>query len=210
MVFLSQSSILNYRNVFFFLKNGDWLFPQLYNQVLESKKQCICFSNTYTEVQQKADSIWKFQYYHLVKDYQRRPPSPILAIYNSIFLLIIGFPLFIRNIRLGCPKDDTATERKVKGRPLHSQNNSFSVFSLFFSMFMEDITKAVSWRFSAKKVYLKRSAKWNLFQLQLQLQPAISLKKRLCVMNFVSFLSINSQIVLFFNTYNVLKSFLIP
>ena len=73
-----------------------------------------------------------FKYYHLVKDYQRRPPSPILAIYNSIFLLIIGYPLFIRNIRLGCPRDDTATERKVKGGPLHSQNNGFSVFSLFF------------------------------------------------------------------------------
>lgn len=88
---------------------------------------------------------------------------------------------------MGCPKDDTATERKVKGRPLHSQNNSFSVFSLFFSMFMEDITKAVSWRFSAKKVYLKRSAKWNLFYLQLQLQPAISLKKETLCYEFCEF-----------------------
>ena len=66
-----------------------------------------------------------------MKDYQRQPPSPILAIYNSLFLSVIGFPLFIRNIRLGCPKDDTATESPVKGKPLLSQNNVFYKFSLF-------------------------------------------------------------------------------
>ena len=42
------------------------------------------FSNTYVEVQEKADVIWKFKRYHLVKDYKDRsflpPPFTVLLV----------------------------------------------------------------------------------------------------------------------------------
>ena len=96
------------------------------------REKNIFFSSTYREVQQKAELIWKFQYYHLVKDHQRRPPSIILQLYNTLFLPAFFFSLRIRNHPLRLSEDDTTTERPVKGRPLLFQNNVFSIFSFFF------------------------------------------------------------------------------
>ena len=43
------------------------------------KTYIFCFSNTYTEVQKRADVIWKFQRYYLIQDYEQRVflPPPL-------------------------------------------------------------------------------------------------------------------------------------
>ena len=52
----------------------------------------ILFSNTYTQVQQKADVIWKFQRYHLIRNYQDREPIPpplsLIYVVNIIYYMI--------------------------------------------------------------------------------------------------------------------------
>ena len=40
------------------------------------KTYIFCFSNTYTEVQKRADVIWKFQRYYLIQDYEQRVVLP--------------------------------------------------------------------------------------------------------------------------------------
>ena len=45
----------------------------------------FCFSNTYTEVQKRADVIWKFQRYYLIHDYEQRVflPPPLSLPLNA-------------------------------------------------------------------------------------------------------------------------------
>lgn len=55
--------------------------------------QSFFFSNTYAEVQQKADTIWKFQRYKLIRDYERRLslPPPLSLMLNVLGLLYSSF-----------------------------------------------------------------------------------------------------------------------
>ena len=58
-----------------------------------SFKTCIfCFSNTYTEVETRADVIWKFQRYYMINDYERRvflpPPLSLPLTFYQFFLFI--------------------------------------------------------------------------------------------------------------------------
>ena len=63
-----------------------------------SQKTKHFFSNTYADVQQRADTVWKFQRYYLVKDYQRRsalpPPFSLFLMFLQLFRTIFDF---IRN-----------------------------------------------------------------------------------------------------------------
>ena len=68
------------------------------------KTYIFCFSNTYTEVQKRADVIWKFQRYYLIDDYEQRVvlPPPL-----SLPLNVHQFFLFIRShIEKYCKQDD--------------------------------------------------------------------------------------------------------
>ena len=58
------------------------------------KTYIFCFSNTYTEVQKRADTIWKVKRYYLIRDYEQRVflPSPL-----SLPLNVYQFFLFIRS-----------------------------------------------------------------------------------------------------------------
>ena len=49
----------------------------------------LSFSNTYTEVQRRADIIWKFQRYDLIQQYQKRVflPPPLSLPLNVYHLL---------------------------------------------------------------------------------------------------------------------------
>ena len=54
------------------------------------KTYIFCFSNTYTEVQKRADVIWKFQRYYLSQDYEQRvflpPPLSLpLNVYQFVW-----------------------------------------------------------------------------------------------------------------------------
>ena len=58
-----------------------------------SFKTCIfCFSNTYAEVETRADVIWKFQRYYMINDYERRvflpPPLSLPLTFYQFFLFI--------------------------------------------------------------------------------------------------------------------------
>ena len=121
---------------YFFSKTGIGSPSTLKLGFWEKKNYTLFFSNTYTEVQQKADSIWKFQYYQLVKDYQSSNHSLIFFFYNALYsLVLVGCILFIRYIRLGTPEEDTTTESPVKGRSLLSQNNGFINFPYYFYVY---------------------------------------------------------------------------
>ena len=47
------------------------------------------FSNTYNQVQKKADMNWKFRRYSLINEYENRPilPPPLTALYLFYWLL---------------------------------------------------------------------------------------------------------------------------
>lgn len=121
---------------YFFSKMGIGSPSTLKLGFWEKKNYTLFFSNTYTEVQQKADSIWKFQYYHLVKDYQGFKLSSILFFYNALYgFVTVCYNCFIRKIRLETPKEDATTESPVKGRPLLSQNNGFINFPYYFYVY---------------------------------------------------------------------------
>lgn len=58
----------------------------------QSQNKRFLFSNTYTQVQQKADVIWKFQRYQLIRNYEYRvpipPPLSLVYVVNLIYFMI--------------------------------------------------------------------------------------------------------------------------
>jgi hypothetical protein len=55
-------------------------------------------SNTYKEIEQKADDIWKFQRYSLVYEFYHKPflPGPFMIVYYVFFMIFI---LLMKSIR---------------------------------------------------------------------------------------------------------------
>ena len=49
----------------------------------------IPFSNTYDQVQKKADVIWRYRRYQIIKDYETRPiiPPPLTVLYLGYFVV---------------------------------------------------------------------------------------------------------------------------
>ena len=78
------------------------------------KTYILCFSNTYTKVQKRADVIWKFHRYYLIDDYEKRVflPPPL-----SLPLNVYQFFLFIRScIKEHSKQDHTDQGNSVQGR----------------------------------------------------------------------------------------------
>ena len=47
------------------------------------------FSNTYRNVQKNSEKIWKFERYHLINEYDKRPPPiPPLTLLLHIYIFI--------------------------------------------------------------------------------------------------------------------------
>ena len=48
------------------------------------------FSNTYQNVQKNSEKIWKFERYHLINEYDKRPPlPPPFILLCHIYMLIV-------------------------------------------------------------------------------------------------------------------------
>ena len=64
----------------------------------------IPFSNTYDQVQKRADVIWRYRRYQLINDYETRPilPPPLTVLYLGYFVVqaFRSLPQAFR--RVGC------------------------------------------------------------------------------------------------------------
>ena len=89
------------------------------------KTYILCFSNTYTEVQKRADVIWKFQRYILIDDYEQRVflPPPL-----SLPLNVYQFFLFIRSRIKEHSKQDRTDQGNSKQGRFHVGSNMSARF----------------------------------------------------------------------------------